>query len=122
MSDKTECKELAKNRAYQLKIGDVEFSALKLEGFKAIQMAGTMTPVSIGAQGAKTEGDDWLIVVKNKDNKVMPYGVWAKLVAEQIHNVSGSNVQHLSVAVSSDAVITSPKVGFLPKPDKKNKQ
>jgi hypothetical protein len=66
MSDETECKELAKNRAYQLKIGNVEFSALKLEGFKATQMGGTVTPVSVGVQGAKAEGDDWLIIVKNK--------------------------------------------------------
>lgn len=36
MPDITEYVELAKNRAYLLKMGDVEISALKLEGYKAI--------------------------------------------------------------------------------------
>ena len=109
MPDDTECKELAKNRAYQLKVGSVEISALKLEGFKASQLGGTISPVSMSAQGSKAEGDDWLVVVKDKNNIVMPYDVWTKQVAKEIHNASGSNVQTLSMVVSSDAVIVSPK-------------
>lgn len=49
MSNKTECKELVKNRAYILNIDGLEISALKLEGFKASQLDGELSPTSAGA-------------------------------------------------------------------------
>jgi hypothetical protein len=97
MSDKIECKELAKNRAYLLRIGGVEFSALKLEGFKVTQLAGTVSPTNLGLSGSKVEGDDWLILVKDADNIVMPYGVWVRKVAKAIESASGSSVKTIGV-------------------------
>jgi len=40
----------------------------------------------------------------------MPYGVWEKQVAQQIHTVSGSNVQTLSYAVSSAIIPTDKRI------------
>jgi hypothetical protein len=100
MSEKTEFKELSKNRTYLLKTGEVEITAMKLEGYKAIQLEGTISPVSIGAGGSKEEGDDWLLIVKDKNDIVMPYEVWAKQMAQEITRISGSNVSTVSVVSS----------------------
>ena len=100
LSEKTEFKELAKNRAYLLKTGEVEITAIKLEGYKAIQLAGTLSPVSIGAGGSKEEGDDWLLVVKGENQIVMPYEIWTKRMAQEITNISGSAVSTISVVSS----------------------
>ena len=100
MSEKTEFKELSKNRTYLLKTGEVEITAMKLEGYKAIQLGGTISPVSIGAGGSKEEGDDWLLIVKDRNDIVMPYEVWAKQMAQEITRISGSNVSTVSVVSS----------------------
>ena len=107
MSDVSGCIELAKNRAYLLKMGDVEISALKLEGYKASQLGGTISPISVSAGGSRVEGDDWLLVVKDKDNVVMPYPLWVKKVANEINRITGSNINTISVLTSGDASVTS---------------
>jgi hypothetical protein len=104
-TEKTECKELSKGRAYMLKIGGVEISALKLEGYKASQLGGTVSPLGVGASGSKAESDDWLLVVKDKEGITMPYDVWAAKVASVISKASGSNVGTISVV--SGEVVTS---------------
>jgi len=109
MAEDTECRELSKNRAYLLRMGGVEISAMKLEGYKAIQLAGTLSPISVGAEGSKVEGDDWLIVVKDKNNIVMPYDVWVRQVAGEIKKASGSNVNTISVLTSGEPVVTETK-------------
>ena len=100
MPEETEFKELSKNRAYLLRMGGVEVSAIKLEGYKAIQLGGTLSPISMGAGGSKAEGDDWLLVVKNKKQITMPYEVWIKQMAQEIGKATGSNVNTISVASS----------------------
>ena len=100
MSEKTEFLELKKNRAYQLKISGTEISAMKLEGYKATQLGGTVSPYSIGVGGSKAEGDDWLVIVKDRNEIVMPYEVWVTQVASEIATVSGSNVSTISVVSS----------------------
>lgn len=100
MSEESKFIELSKNRAYQLKMGNTVISAMKLEGYKAVQLGGTLTPLSIGAGGSKTEGDDWLVIVKDRNDIVMPYEVWTKRVAQEITNISGSNVRTISVVSS----------------------
>lgn len=110
MSDITECEELAKNRAYLLKMGDVQISALKLEGYKASQLGGTLSPTSLGVEKSNVEGDDWLLIVKDKNNIVMPYGVWVAKVASEISRITGSNVNTISVLTSGDTRITSTPV------------
>jgi hypothetical protein len=105
MSKETECKELKKNRAYLLNIGNVEISALKLEGYKATQLGGTLSPVNVSLGGAQVEGDDWLIIVKDEKNIVMPYNVWVSQIAEELNKATGSNVNTISV-VSSDVKVS----------------
>lgn len=100
-SKETEFKELSKNRAYLLRMGDVEVSAIKLEGYKAIQLGGTLSPISVRAGGSKAEGDDWLLVVKNKNQITMPYEVWVNQMAQEIGKATGSNVNTISVASSA---------------------
>ena len=51
MSDKTTVKELKKNRAYRITMGGVEIVALNLEGFKATQLGGTLSPWEVAAGG-----------------------------------------------------------------------
>jgi hypothetical protein len=100
MSGKTEFKELSKNRTYLFKTGGVEITAMKLEGYKAIQLGGTISPVNVGVGGSKEEGDDWLLIVKDRNDIVMPYEVWAKQVAQEITRISGSNVSTVSIVSS----------------------
>ena len=115
MSKETECKELQKNRAYVLTVGDVEISALKLEGFKAIQLGGTVSPINVGVGGSKVEGDDWLVIVKNKDNIAMPYQVWAQQVANELSKATGSTISSVSVVSGDIKVETSEPVGLVDK-------
>lgn len=100
MSKKTECKQLLKNRAYSLTIGDIELTALKLEGIKATQLGGTINPMGVSLGGQQVEGDDWIIIVK-KEGISVPYSVWSQQVASQLLNATGSNVGTFSV-VSGD--------------------
>lgn len=100
MPEETEFQELKKNRAYLLKIGGTEISAMKLEGYKATQLGGTVSPYSVGVGGSKVEGDDWLIVVKDRNDIAMPYEVWANQVTQAISKLSGSNVSTVSVVTS----------------------
>jgi hypothetical protein len=109
MADVTMCEELAKNRAYLLRMGGVEISAMKLEGYKATQLGGTISPINVSAGGSKVEGDDWLIIVKDKNNIVMPYEVWVKQVAGEINKASGSNVNTISVLTGGEPILTSGK-------------
>ena len=98
MSQKTEFEVLAKDKAYILTVGGVEIIAMKLEGFKAIQMAGTIGLTNVGLSGGQTVINDWLTIVKDKDNLTMPYDVWVKKVAEEIGKATGSSVSGVSVA------------------------
>jgi hypothetical protein len=107
MPKETEFKELSKNRAYLLRMGGVEVSAIKLEGYKAIQLGGTLSPISVSAGGGKAEGDDWLLVVKNKNQITMPYEVWVKQMAQEIGRATGSKVNTISVASSGSAGLSS---------------
>lgn len=97
MSNETEFNEIKKGRVYQLKVGGIEISAMKLEGYKATQLGGTVSPLSVGASGSKVETDDWLIIAKDKDNVAMPYEVWVQKAAQAISEVSGSNIGTVSV-------------------------
>lgn len=106
MSDITECEELVKNRVYLLKMGDVQISALKLEGYKASQLGGTLSPTNISAQKGSVEGNDWLLIVKDKNDIVMPYAVWVNKLANEISVVTGSNVNTVSVLTSGDTIHT----------------
>jgi hypothetical protein len=110
MSEETEYVQLSKNRAYLLRMGGVEISAMKLEGYKAIQLGGTVSPINVSASGSKVEGDDWLLVVKDKNNIVMPYEVWVKQVAGEINRLSGSNVNTISVLTSGETIVSVAKV------------
>jgi hypothetical protein len=105
MSDNIKYKELAKNRAYLLMMGDVQISALKLEGYKASQLGGTISPTSIGAQKTNIEGDDWLLVVKDKNDIVMPYSVWVNKLANEISLVTGSSINTISVLTSNEVKV-----------------
>ena len=100
MSEKTEFKELSKNRAYLIKTAGVEISATKLEGYKAVQLGGTVSPVSVGIGGSKQEGDDWLLIVKDRNNIVMPFDVWTKRMAQDISEVTGSSINSITVVSS----------------------
>ena len=100
MPKETEFKELSKNRAYLLRMGGVEVSAIKLEGYKAVQLGGTLSPINISVGGGKAEGDDWLLIVKDKNQITMPYEVWAKQTAQEISRETGSNVKTISVTSS----------------------
>jgi len=68
-----------------------------LEGYKAIQLGGTVSPVNIALGGSKKEGDDWLLIVKDRNKIAMPYEVWTKQMAQEINKISGSNVSTISV-------------------------
>jgi hypothetical protein len=111
MSDIIKYKELAKNRAYLLTMGDVQISALKLEGYKASQLGGTISPTSIGAQKTNIEGDDWLLVVKDKNDIVMPYSVWVNKLANEISVVTGSPINTISVLTSNEVKVNDYCVG-----------
>ncbi len=89
MSRETSVEELSKKRAYKLSIGGYEIVAMKLEGYKALQVAGTLSPIAVGVKGAKVEGDDWLVIVKDPKGIVQPIETWAKQVSVQIKEVSG---------------------------------
>jgi hypothetical protein len=106
MSDETKIVELEKNRAYLVKFGKVEILALKLEGFKATQLGGTLNPLQVNVGGTKAEVNDWLITVKSKDQITMPYEVWAYQVAQEISRVTGSSVN--TITITSNATIVSP--------------
>ena len=110
MTDVTVCEELAKNRAYLLKMGNIEISALKLEGYKASQLGGTISPLNMGVEKSNVEGDDWLLIVKDENKKVLPYGVWVAQVAKEVSKVSGSNIGTVSVLTSGDTKVVSAKV------------
>ena len=105
MSDITKCEELYKNRAYLLMMGDVQISAMKLEGYKASQLGGTVSPIGLSVGGNKVEGNDWLVVVKDKNDIVMPYDVWVNKLAKEISAVTGSNVNTISVLTSGDVKV-----------------
>lgn len=109
MSKESEVKELSRNRAYRLKTGDTEFTAIKLEGFKATQLGGTVSPISVGVGGSKVEGDDWLIVVKDKNNIVIPYVTWVRDASSKIQTASGSNVSTVSVVSTTSEKVYETK-------------
>lgn len=88
---------LGKNRAYRLKVGDVTFVALKLEGFKAASMGAEISQMGFGAGGGKTETNDWLIVVQDR-NGVYPDDVWKHKAARMVANVSGTYVENITMA------------------------
>lgn len=102
MSDVIKYEELAKNRAYLLTMGNVQISALKLEGIKASQLGGTISPTSFGIQKGNVEGNDWLVFVKDKNDIVMPYGVWVNKLANEISVVTGSPINSISVLTSNE--------------------
>ena len=102
MSDNIKCKELAKNRAYLLMMGDVQISALKLEGYKASQLGGTISPYRVGAEKTNIEGADWLLIVKDKNDMVMPYSVGANRLANEISMATGSSVNTVSVLTRNE--------------------
>jgi len=113
MTDETEFKELSKNRAYLLRIGGIEVAAMKLEGYKAIQLGGTLSPYGVGGGGGKAEGDDWLLVVKDENKITMPYEAWVKQAVQEIGKATGSNIGTVSLAsnatVASNAVAEQKK-------------
>lgn len=113
MYKETKCKELMKNRAYLLNIGDVEISALKLEGYKATQLGGTVSPINVGLGGSQIEGDDWLLIVKDQNNIVMPYKVWVNQIAQELTKATGSNISTISVVSSDIKVATSEPIGIV---------
>ncbi len=88
---------LGKNRAYRLKVGDVTLVALKLEGFKAASMGAEISQMGLGAGGGKTETNDWLIVVQDR-NGVYPDDVWKHKAARMVANVSGTYVENITMA------------------------
>lgn len=98
MTDETEFKELSKNRAYLVYIGGVEILALKLEGFKATQLGGTLSPMQVGVGGMQVQAGDWLLIVKDKNQITMPYDVWGRQVAQEISKATGSSIATVSVA------------------------
>jgi hypothetical protein len=106
VSEKTESKELLKNRTYLLKTGGVEITAMKLEGYKAIQLGGTVSPVNLAVGGSKQEGDDWLLIVKDRNDIVMPYDAWTKKMAKEITTLTGASVGSISVVSSVRAYDT----------------
>jgi len=93
-------KELSKGRAYQLSIAKVEVVALKLEGFKARQVGAVLSPLEVKAEARYKgeEGNDWLIVVKDRDNIVMPYSTWEDRLRGAIQHASGAQVGTISLA------------------------
>ncbi|TSA57369.1 hypothetical protein D4R42_01720 [bacterium] len=97
MSEETKFEQLAKGKAYKLFIGGYEIVCIKLEGFKAWQLAGTVSPIVIEAKAGKIEGDDWLVIVKDPQGIVQPIQNWAKQISTEIANVSGSPIGTVSV-------------------------
>jgi hypothetical protein len=57
--------------------------------------------------GSKTEGDDWLLVVKDKNQITMPYEVWVKHTAQEISKATGSSINMISVASSGGTAVSS---------------
>jgi|SRR5208282_4079205 len=110
MSD-IKCEELAKNRAYLLTIGDVQISALKLEGIKTSQLGGTISPTSFGLQKGNIEGNDWLVFVTDKNKITMPYDVWVNKLANEISIVTGSPINTISVLTSNEVKLNDYCVG-----------
>ncbi len=104
MTNDTTMKELAKGRAYLVKMGGVEILALKLEGFKATQLEAALSPMAVDIGGKQAESNDWLMIVKTKDQIAMPYDVWARQVALGISKATGSSISTISVATSGDIV------------------
>jgi hypothetical protein len=92
----TSFEELAKKRAYKFAHGGVKGVAFKLEGFKSSRLAGMLTTVGIGAEAERAEKDDWVVLVEDQRG-VQPIDVWAKRLASEISNVSGSNIGTVSV-------------------------
>lgn len=107
MPDETKFRELSKNRAYLLYIGGVEILAIKLEGFKAIQLGAALSPMEVDVGGTKTEASDWLTIVKDKNQITMPYEVWVKQMAQEISKATGSSVNTISVASSGGITLGS---------------
>jgi hypothetical protein len=107
MSEKTEVKEISKNRAYLLYIGGVEILAMKLEGFKAIQLGAALSPMEVDVGGTKMEASDWLTIVKDKNQITMPYEVWVKQMAQEISKATGSSVNTISVASSGGITLSA---------------
>ena len=105
-NEETSFEELAKKRAYKFSHGDVKGVAFKLEGFKASRIAGMVTTVGFGAEAERAEKDDWIVLVKDQRG-VQPIDVWAKRLASDISNESGSDIGTVSVA-SAPAGSTPP--------------
>ena len=105
MSGDTQFRELSKERAYWFRLGGIEFMAVKLEGFKASQVGGTLNPIDVRVsfERSRAESDDWIVVVKDKSGIVSPLNVWAVQAAKAITNASGSNVGTVSVVSSGSA-------------------
>jgi hypothetical protein len=98
---------LLKDRGFLIYMGGVEILALKLEGFKTIQIGGVLSPIGVGIEGQKAETSDWLALVKDKNQITMPYDVWAKQVAQEISKATGSSVNTISVVSSVPANATA---------------
>ena len=65
-----------------------------------------VTTVGIGAEAERAEKDDWIVLVKDQRG-VQPIDVWAKRLASDISNESGSNIGTVSVT-SATAGSTPP--------------
>lgn len=112
MSDKTKVTELSKNRAYLVNFGGVEILALKLEGFKATQLGAIVSPMGVNVDGKKAEANDWLALVKDKNQITMPYDVWANQLAHEISKATGSSVNTISVANNATRAEGAVSTGF----------
>ncbi len=84
---------------------------MKLEGIKASQLGGTISPTNFGLQKSNVEGNDWLVFVKDKNDIVMPYDVWVNKLANEISVVTGSPINSISVLTSNEVVLSDYGVG-----------
>jgi hypothetical protein len=95
--------EVAKDRAYTFRHGNVEFAAVKFEGFKASRLGAEITTFRIGGESERNEKDDWLIIVKDEEGVVRPLDVWAERAGRDIANVSSEP--------GTVSIVVSPRVG-----------
>jgi hypothetical protein len=108
MSSETKVKELSKNRAYLVNFGGVEILVLKLEGFRATQLGALLSPIGVNIEGKQAEANDWLALVKDKNQITMPYEVWVSQIARELSRATGSSVNTISVA--NNATVSSREI------------
>ena len=100
MSGEFKFEEIKKNRCYKISLLDHIFVALKLEGFKSGELSGVLSYIGIKAGHKGEEENNWFVIVKDRNDIVLPYSEWENKVREVITEASGSIPSSITIASS----------------------